>query len=55
MSQQGLSPLVQVMQTPSLVISHLHIPVVRLQQHTIVPFIMQQQLHLQLPIIVQRF
>jgi hypothetical protein len=41
-----LSPLVQVMQTPSLVISHLHMPIVRQQQQTIIPFIMQQQLHI---------
>jgi len=46
MSQQALSPLVQVMQTPSLVISHLHMPMVRQQQQTIMPFIMQQQLHM---------
>src|SRR5580704_131622 len=46
MSQQALSPLVQVMQTPSLVISHLHMPMVRQQQQTIIPFIMQQQLHM---------
>jgi hypothetical protein len=46
MAQQSLSPLVQVMHTPSLVISHLHRPIVRLQQHTIMPFIMQQQLHM---------
>ena len=43
MSQQALSPLVQVMQQPSSVISHLHMPMVRLQQQTIMPFIMQQQ------------
>jgi hypothetical protein len=41
MSQQALSPLVQVITQPSLVISHLHAPIVRLQQHTIMPFIMQ--------------
>jgi hypothetical protein len=40
------SPLVQVMQTPSLVMSHLHMPMVRQQQHTIMPFIVQQQLHM---------
>jgi hypothetical protein len=34
------------MQTPSLVISHLHIPIVRLQQQTIMPFIIMQQLHM---------
>ena len=40
---QHRSPLVQVMQTPSLVISHLHMPMVRLQQQTIMPFIIMQQ------------
>ena len=39
-SQHLASPLVQVMHTPSLVISHLHMPMVRLQQQTIMPFIM---------------
>ena len=43
------------MQTPSLVISHLHMPMVRLQQQTIMPFIMQQTLHMPPAIIVQRF
>jgi len=55
MSQQLLSPLTQVMQTPSLVISHLHMPIVRLQQQTMAPFIMQQQLHLEPAIMEQRF
>jgi hypothetical protein len=55
MSQQALSPLMQVTQTPSLVISHMHIPIVRLQQHTMAPFIMQQTLHFELAIIEQRF
>jgi hypothetical protein len=32
---------VQVMQQPSSVASHLHIPIVRLQQHIIMPFMMQ--------------
>jgi hypothetical protein len=54
MSQQALSPVMQVMQTPSAVISHLHIPIVRLQQHTIAPFIMQQQPHFELAIMLQR-
>ncbi len=54
-SQHLGSPLVQVMQTPSLVISHLHMPMVRLQQHTIMPFIMQQTEHMPPAIIVQRF
>jgi hypothetical protein len=54
-SQHLGSPLVQVMQTPSLVISHLHMPMVRLQQQTIMPFIMQQTVHMPPAIIVQRF
>jgi hypothetical protein len=45
----------QVTQTPSLVISHMHIPIVMLQQHTMAPFIMQQTLHFELAIIEQRF
>jgi len=40
---QFASPEVQVTVQPSLVISHLHMPMVRLQQQTIMPFIMQQQ------------
>src|SRR5262245_25674060 len=35
------------MQTPLLVISQRHIPIVRLQQQTTIPFIMQQQLHIE--------
>jgi len=53
--QHSLSPLVQVMHTPSLVISHLHMPIIRLQQQTIMPFIMQQQLHMLPAIAMQRF
>jgi hypothetical protein len=55
MSQHALSPLVQVITHPSLVISTLHIPIVRLQQHTIIPFIMQHMPHIPPAIIVQRF
>ena len=55
MSQQALSPLVQVTQQPSLVISHLQAPIVRLQQQTIIPFIMQQTEHIPPAIMVQRF
>jgi hypothetical protein len=54
-SQQALSPLVHVTVQPSLVISHLHRPIVRLQQQTIIPFIMQQQLTIPPAIIEQRF
>jgi hypothetical protein len=53
--QQASSPLVQVMQTPSSVISHLHMPIVMLQQQTIMPFIIMQQLHMPPAIMVQRF
>jgi hypothetical protein len=54
-SQHFGSPLVQVMQTPSLVDSHLHMPMVRLQEQTIIPFIIMQQLHMPPASIVQRF
>ncbi len=54
-SQHLGSPLVQVMTQPSPVISHLHRPMVRLQQQTIMPFIMQQQLHMPPASIVHRF
>ncbi len=53
-AQQALSPLVQVMQQPSSVISHLHMPIIRLQQHAIMPFIIMQQEHMPPAIIVQR-
>ncbi len=54
-AQQAGSPLVQVMHTPSSVISHLHMPIVMLQQQTIMPFIIMQQLHIPPAIMVQRF
>jgi hypothetical protein len=54
-SQHILSPLVQVTQTPLSVISHLHIPIVRLQQQTIMPFIIMQQLHMPPASILHRF
>jgi hypothetical protein len=54
-SQHLASPEVQVTQTPSLVISHLHMPIVRLQQQTTMPFIMTQQLHMPPAIMEQRF
>jgi hypothetical protein len=49
------SPLVQAMETPSSLGSHLQRPMVMLQQQTIIPFIMQQQLHNPPAIMVQRF
>ena len=45
-SMQALSPLVQVTHTPLSVISHLLMPMARLQQHTTMPFIIMQQLHM---------
>jgi hypothetical protein len=53
--QHSASPLVQVTQHPSAVISHLHRPIIRLQLHTIMPFIMQQQLTIPPAIILHRF
>jgi hypothetical protein len=49
------SPLVQVITQPSLVMSHLQMPMTRLQQQTIMPFIMQQQLHMPPASMVHRF
>ena len=43
------------MVTPSLVMSHLHMPIVRLQQQTIMPFIITQQLHMPPASILHRF
>ena len=54
-AQQALSPLVQVMHTPSSVDSHLHMPIIRLQQQTIMPFIMTQQEQRPPVVIEQRF
>jgi hypothetical protein len=49
------SPLVQVMVTPSLVMSHLHMPMVMLQQQTTMPFMRQQQEHMPPASMVHRF
>jgi hypothetical protein len=54
-AQQFLSPLLQVMQTPISVGSKLHMPMVILQQQTIMPFIIMQKLHIPPGIIEQRF
>jgi hypothetical protein len=54
-AQHAGSPLVQVMQTPSFVGSHLHMPIARLQQHIIIPFMIMQQLHMPPAIIEHRF
>jgi hypothetical protein len=53
--QHSASPEVQVIMQPSLVISHLHRPMVRLQQQTIMPFIMQQHEHMPPWSIMHRF
>ena len=50
MLSQLLSPLVQVTQTPISVASHLHMPIIRLQQQAIMPFIIMQ--HMQ-PLLMQ--
>ena len=49
------SPLVQVMQTPISIDSTLHVPIIMLQLHTIIPFIMTQQPHIPPAIIMHRF
>jgi hypothetical protein len=46
MAQQSSSPLVQVKQTPILVSVHSHLHIDMLHWHIIMPFIMQQQLHM---------
>jgi hypothetical protein len=53
MSVQALSPEVQVMHTPSFIISHRHIPMVRQQLQTGMPFIIIQQLTMPPVIMVQ--
>jgi hypothetical protein len=55
MSQHALSPLVQVMQIPVGVISHLHMPMVRLHVQIAMPFSIVQQLTMPPVIMVQRF
>jgi len=54
-SQHLASPLVQVTTQPLSVMSILHMPIVRLQQQTIMPFIIMQQEHMPPASIVQRF
>jgi hypothetical protein len=44
-AQHALSPLVQVMQQPSLVLSHLQMPQVRLHWQTVKPFNVAQHEH----------
>lgn len=54
-SAQLLSPLLQVRQTPLGVISQRHMPMVKLQQQTTMPFIIMQQLHMQPLMVLHRF
>jgi hypothetical protein len=49
------SPETQVTVQPLSVMSHLHMPMVRLQQQTIMPFIIMQQLHMPPCIMAHRF
>jgi hypothetical protein len=53
--QQAASPEVHMILQPFSVISVVHIPIVRLQQHTIMPFIIMQQPIIEPDIMVQRF
>ncbi len=52
---QAMSPLVQVTHIPSVVISYLHMPMVMLQDMTIMPFIIIWQLVMPPPSMRQRF
>lgn len=54
-AQQSSSPLVQVMQTPILTSVHSHLHIDKLHWHIIMPFIMQQQLHMAPAIILHMF
>jgi hypothetical protein len=54
-SQHILSPEVQVTHMPLGSISHLHMPMVRLQVHMAMPFIIMQQLTMPPAIMLQRF
>jgi hypothetical protein len=54
-SQHFLSPLVQVMQQPSLVISHWQFAQHRLHWHISMPFQVQQQLHIPPASILHKF
>jgi hypothetical protein len=55
MAQHSASPLVQVKQTPILVSVHSHLHMHMLHWHIIMPFIMQQQLHMLPAIILHMF
>ena len=55
MAMQLASPLVHVMMQPSLVISHLQVPIIRLQVQQTMPFIMQLHEHMLPASMVHRF
>lgn len=55
MAQHAASPLVQVMQHPFAVISHLHIAIIMLQLHTTMPFMVQHIEHMPPAVIAHRF
>jgi hypothetical protein len=55
MSQHILSPEVHISVTPLGIVSHLHMPMVRLQVQTVMPFIIMAQLTMPPAIMVQRF
>ena len=55
MAMQAGSPLEQVTTHPSLVISVLHMPIIRLQLQQTIPFIMQQHEHMPPASMVHRF
>lgn len=55
MAQQSSSPLVQVKHTPIFVSVHSHLHIDMQQLQTIMPFIMQQQLHMLPAIILHMF
>jgi hypothetical protein len=55
MAAQALSPLVQMMVTPCSVGSHLHMPIIRLQQAAAIPFIIMVQPHMPPASMLQRF
>jgi len=54
-SQQALSPLLQVMHTPSFVHSHVVMPQARLHWQMQMPFSVHAQLHMPSHSILQRF
>ena len=55
MAAHWASPLVQVTLTPLSVISHLHMPMVKLQVQTTMPFIIMQQLTMPPASMVHKF